>query len=132
MVLVWWVQNFTLVNVPVLSEQMTETEPSVSTVFNDLQSILFFLMMLATIVKLVVSAMGRPSGIKATAADTQLTISRGTLIQSGWSFRSHAALYQISKARCNYTRMIYQRTTMSIITQVMNVEMIMTKRKISF
>jgi len=62
---------------------MTETEPRVSTVFNDLQRILFFLMILATIVKLVVSAMGRPSGTNATAADTQLTIKSGTLIQFG-------------------------------------------------
>jgi hypothetical protein len=71
---------------------MTETEPRVSTVFSDLHRILFFLMMFATIVKLVVSAMGRPSGMKATAADTQLTMRRGTLIQSGWSLRNHAAL----------------------------------------
>jgi hypothetical protein len=73
----------TLVNVPVLSEQITETDPRVSTVFKDLQRILFFLMMFATIVKLVVNAIGRPSGMNATAADTQLTIKRGTLIQSG-------------------------------------------------
>lgn len=82
----------TFVRVPVLSEQMTETEPRVSTVFSDLHRILFFLMILATMVKLVVSAMGRPSGMKATAHETQLTIRRGTLIQSGWSLRSHAAL----------------------------------------
>jgi hypothetical protein len=97
-------ESFTLVNVPVLSEQMTETEPRVSTVFNDLQRILFFLIILATMVKLVVSAIGRPSGMKATAAETQLTIRRGTLIQSGWSFRSQAALHQVSKAQPVVTR----------------------------
>jgi hypothetical protein len=46
-----------------LSEQMTETEPSVSTVFKDLHRILFFLMMFATMVRDVVRAIGRPSGI---------------------------------------------------------------------
>ena len=73
--------KLTLVNVPVLSEQMTETEPRVSTVFSDLHRILFLLIMFATIVKLVVSAIGRPSGMKATAHETQLTIRRGTSIQ---------------------------------------------------
>jgi hypothetical protein len=62
---------------------MTETAPRVSTVLSDLQRILFFLMMLATIVKLVVKAIGRPSGMKATAQLTQSTMRRGTLIQSG-------------------------------------------------
>ena len=52
-----------LVNVPVLSEQITETEPSVSTVLSDLQRILFLRMMFATMVKLVVSAIGKPSGM---------------------------------------------------------------------
>ena len=63
-----------LVRVPVLSEQITETAPRVSTVLSDLQRILFFLMMLATIVKLVVKAMGKPSGMKATAQLTHDTI----------------------------------------------------------
>jgi hypothetical protein len=62
---------------------MTETDPKVSTVFRDLQRILFFLMMLATTVKLVVIAMGRPSGMNATAQETQLTIKSGTLIHPG-------------------------------------------------
>jgi hypothetical protein len=53
----------TLVNVPVLSVQMTVTEPKVSTVLSDLQRTLFFFMMFAVIVKLAVTAMGRPSGI---------------------------------------------------------------------
>src|SRR5271154_3573125 len=82
----------TFVNVPVLSEQMTETAPRVSTVLSDLQRILFFLMRLAVIVRLAVKAMGSPSGINAMATLTQSTINVGTLIQSGWSFRSQAAL----------------------------------------
>lgn len=73
----------TLVKVPVLSEQMTDTAPKVSTVFRDLHRILFFLMILAVIVKLIVSAMGSPSGINAVATLTQSTIRVGTLIQSG-------------------------------------------------
>jgi hypothetical protein len=89
------------VRVPVLSEQMTETEPRVSTVFSDLHRILFFRMIFATMVKDVVRAMGNPSGmtaqyqrgldicatkeehLQATAAETQLTIRRGTSIQVG-------------------------------------------------
>lgn len=82
----------TAVRVPVLSEQITETEPRVSTVFNDLHKILFFRIMLALMVRLAVRATGRPSGMKATATDTQSTIKVGTLIQSGCDFRSHAAL----------------------------------------
>jgi hypothetical protein len=73
----------TLVKVPVLSEQMTETAPRVSTVLRDLHRILFFLMMFATIVRELVNAIGRPSGMNATAALTQETIRSGTSIQSG-------------------------------------------------
>jgi hypothetical protein len=78
----WRVQN-TFVNVPVLSEHMTETAPKVSTVFNDLHRILFLLIRLAVIVKLAVKAMGRPSGMNAIATLTQSTIRVGTFIQSG-------------------------------------------------
>jgi len=53
----------TFVRVPVLSEQMTETDPRVSTVFRDLHRILFFLIRFAVIVKLDVTAIGRPSGM---------------------------------------------------------------------
>lgn len=53
----------TRVNVPVLSVQITETAPRVSTVFKDLQRTLFFFSKLAVIVKLEVTAIGRPSGI---------------------------------------------------------------------
>lgn len=112
---------------------MTETDPRVSTVFSDLQRILFFLMMFATMVKDVVNAIGKPSGMttksqysarvsksdqysQATAADTQLTIKSGTSIQFGCDFRSQAA----------------HRTTMRTTTQVMNTDMIKTKRNISF
>lgn len=73
----------TFVSVPVLSEQMTLTDPRVSTVFSDLQSTLLRRMMFAVMVKLAVTAIGRPSGMKATATDTQSTMSDGTDIQSG-------------------------------------------------
>lgn len=73
----------TLVKVPVLSEQITETDPSVSTVARDLQRILFFLMIFAPIVRLRATATGRPSGTKAIPTLTQLTMSSGTLIQFG-------------------------------------------------
>lgn len=82
----------TLVSVPVLSEQMTETAPNVSTVFRDLQRILFFRMIFAVMVKLAVNAIGRPSGMKATATLTQSTISKGTLIQFGYLMRRYEAL----------------------------------------
>jgi hypothetical protein len=80
------------VRVPVLSEQIVLTEPRVSTVLSDLHKMLFFFITAAVIVKLAVTAIGRPSGMNATATDTQSTIRRDTEIQSGWSFRSHAAL----------------------------------------
>lgn len=81
---------------PVLSEQMTDTDPSVSTVFRDLQRIFCFRIMLALMVMLAVRATGRPSGMKATATETQEMIRLGTLIQSGYFLRSHAALLIIS------------------------------------
>jgi hypothetical protein len=62
---------------------MTETEPKVSTVLRDLQRTLFFLIICALIVMLAVRATGNPSGIKATATETQLMIKFGTLIQFG-------------------------------------------------
>ena len=69
--------------VPVLSEHSTETAPNVSTVFNDLQRMLFCFMMLAVIVKLAVRAMGRPSGTKAMATVTMSTMSPATVIHDG-------------------------------------------------
>lgn len=78
-----WTRKLTLVSVPVLSEQMTDTEPSVSTVLSDLHRILFLRIILALMVRLAVRAMGRPSGMKATATDTHETMRVGTLIQSG-------------------------------------------------
>jgi len=48
-------------------------------------------MTVAVMVKLAVTAIGRPSGMNATATLTQLTINIGTLIQSGCSFRSQVA-----------------------------------------
>ena len=77
----------TSVNVPVLSEQMTLTDPSVSTVFRDLQRILFLRIRLAVIVREAVNAIGSPSGMNAIATDTQHTIKYGTLIQSGYFLR---------------------------------------------
>jgi hypothetical protein len=62
---------------------MTVTAPSVSTVLSDLQRILFRRMIFAVIVKVAVKAMGRPSGMKATATLTQSTINEGTEIQPG-------------------------------------------------
>ena len=77
----------TLVSVPVLSEQMTLTAPRVSTVFKDLQRILFFRIRLAVMVSEAVKAMGRPSGMKAIATETQSTTKVGTLIQLGCCLR---------------------------------------------
>lgn len=71
---------------------MTDTEPSVSTVLRDLQRIFCFRIMLALMVMLAVRATGRPSGMKATATETHDMMRLGTLIQSGYFFRSHVAL----------------------------------------
>jgi hypothetical protein len=51
-------------------------------------------MRFAVMVRDAVNAMGRPSGIKAIATDTQSTIKVGTLIHPGCSFRRYAALKQ--------------------------------------
>jgi hypothetical protein len=66
-----------------LSEQITETAPKVSTVFNDLQRILFLRIIFAVIVRLAVTAIGRPTGRNAIATLTMSTINVGTLIHSG-------------------------------------------------
>lgn len=81
-----------MVNVPVLSEQINVTEPSVSTVARDLQRILFFFITAAVMVRQVVRVIGRPSGMNATATLTQLTINIGTLIHPSCFFRSQVAL----------------------------------------
>jgi hypothetical protein len=85
-----------LVRVPVLSEQITLTDPRVSTVLSDLQRILFFRMIFAVIVRDAVRAIGKPSGMKAIATETQSTINRGTLIQPGYDFRRYPALVIVS------------------------------------
>ena len=85
-------EEHTFVKVPVLSEQMTETAPRVSTVFKDLHKILFLRIKFAVMVRLAVKAIGKPSGMKATITETQSTIKVGTSIQSGWSLCSHEAL----------------------------------------
>ena len=59
---------------------MTLTAPRVSTVFRDLQRILFLRMRLALIVNDAVSAIGSPSGMKVIVIETQSTINVGTLI----------------------------------------------------
>lgn len=84
--------QLTWVSVPVLSEQIIETDPSVSTVLSDLHRILFFRIMLALMVMLAVKATGKPSGMNATATETQEMIRLGTLIQLGYCFLSHAPL----------------------------------------
>jgi hypothetical protein len=71
---------------------MTDTEPRLSTVLRDLQRILFLRIMLALMVMLAVTATGRPSGMKATATETQEMMRLETLIQPGCSRRSQAAL----------------------------------------
>jgi hypothetical protein len=48
-------------------------------------------MRLAVIVRDAVNAIGRPSGIKAIATETQSTIRVGTLIQPGCDLRKYAA-----------------------------------------
>lgn len=82
----------TCVRVPVLSEQMTDTEPRVSTVFSDLHKTFCFRIRFAVIVNPAVRAIGKPSGINAMATLTQLTMRFGTLIQSGWDFLRYAPL----------------------------------------
>lgn len=56
-------------------------------------------MMLAVIVKEAVKAIGRPSGMKAIATETQSTIRVGTLIQPGWALRRYAALGSLAMGR---------------------------------
>jgi hypothetical protein len=59
------------VRVPVLSEQITVTDPSVSTVFNDLHNTLFFFMIFAVMVRLhgqLVSVRG-PKDSKLPSSD---------------------------------------------------------------
>jgi len=126
-------ESLTLVMVPVLSEQMTDTAPRVSTVLRDLHRILFFLIMLATMVRDDVRAIGSPSGMKATAALTQDTIRSGTSIQLEWSFLSHAAL-NISEQSMIKCMMVvtYQSTITKITTHKMKSEMISTNLRISF
>jgi hypothetical protein len=114
----------TLVRVPVLSEQIVLTEPRVSTVLRDLHRILFFFMMLAVIVRLAVTAIGRPSGMKATATLTQSTIKIDTVIQLGWSFRSHVALENVlvsasfESDRTPYQTIMTMTTIVSMIATI--------------
>lgn len=61
-------------SVPVLLEQITLIDPSVSTVFNDLHIILFQRMMFAVIVKDTVNVIGRPLGTKVMATQTAVKL----------------------------------------------------------
>lgn len=81
------ISTHTFVRVPVLSEHITLTDPRVSTVFRDLHKILFLRIRLAVMVSEAVKAIGRPSGMKAIATETQSTIKVGTLIQRGCCLR---------------------------------------------
>jgi hypothetical protein len=114
-----------------LSEQMTLTDPSVSTVFKDLQRILFLRMRFAVIVREAVNAIGRPSGMNAIATETQSTISVGTLIKPGCFGRKYAALRTISGRRPSDQRDPYQTMiTIMIIVNIME-QMMRTKFRIS-
>ena len=86
-----------------------------STMESDLQRTLWLLNVCATFASEIVTAMGRPSGMKATMTDTT-SISRAlTLMQSGWSFLSQAA----------------QTMTTMTATSVASPAMMTTKRRIS-
>lgn len=61
-----------VVNVPVLSEQMTVVHPNVSTLINLLTIALCLAILLVPKAKQVVITAGRPSGIAATANATAI------------------------------------------------------------
>jgi hypothetical protein len=58
-------------NVPVLSEQTTDTEPSASTECNFLTIAFLFAILKIPRARVTVVTIGRPSGIAATANDTK-------------------------------------------------------------
>jgi hypothetical protein len=58
-------------NVPVLSEQTTDTEPSASTECNFLTIAFLFAILKIPRASVTVVTIGRPSGIAATANDTR-------------------------------------------------------------
>ena len=61
-----------MVSVPVLSEQITDVQPKVSTEGSDLTMAFFLAMRLVPKAKQVVITAGRPSGIAATANATAI------------------------------------------------------------
>jgi hypothetical protein len=61
-----------VVKVPVLSEQMTEVQPRVSTEGKDLTIAFFLAILLVPRAKQVVMTAGKPSGIAATAKATAI------------------------------------------------------------
>jgi hypothetical protein len=89
-------------------------------------------MRLAVMVRDAVSAMGRPSGIKAIATETQSTIRVGTLIQPGCDLRKYAAPEIVNPIIYDGAAIERLQTmiTMIIITSIIE-QMIATKFKIS-
>lgn len=122
----------TLVRVPVLSEQITETAPRVSTVARDLQRILFFFIIPAAMVRPMEIEIGRPSGIKAIPTLTQLTMRVGTSMKSGWSLRRYPALDACQQVSISLDGETYQIIMMMITKVIMKEAMIKTNRRISF
>lgn len=71
------------VSVPVLSDARTDTAPSDSTVVSDLQRMPWRFILRAMTVSDIVTQKGRPSGIKATATETQSMMRTGTVMKPG-------------------------------------------------
>ncbi len=69
---------------------MVLTDPKVSTTDNDLHKILFFFIAPAVIIRQVVKAIGKPSGMNATATETKSTIKVDVEIQFGYDFFNQA------------------------------------------
>jgi hypothetical protein len=79
-------------------------------------------------VRPAVIEIGRPSGMKAIATLTQLTMRVGTLIKSGCSFRRNVALSEVSRciAVAVETR-THQMTQTSVIITIIMLAMMTTK-----
>jgi hypothetical protein len=110
---------------------MTLTDPSVSTVFRDLQRILFLRIIFAVMVKDAVKAIGRPSGMNAMATETQSTINVGTLIQDGCFLRTYAALLQLVDNHHQWTGLTDQTIMTTTIIVTMMEQIMITKLRIS-
>ena len=88
---IWFV-----VNVPVLSLQMTLVQPSVSTLGNLRTMAFFFAIFLVPSAKHVVITAGRPSGIAATASAKLLPLA---IIGSGLLFGAKTIEFGVSRDR---------------------------------